>query len=98
VKCAYVYYRIDPEQASLAATRIDALLNTMATHCSQPPRRLARCDDPTTWMEIYEGIANSDAFTAALNRAAEALNYGEFTLGKRHLECFLPISTPPIQT
>ncbi len=98
MKCAYVYYRIDPEQASLAATRIDALLNAMTTHCSQPPRRLERCDDPTTWMEIYEGIADLTTFAVALNRAAEALSYGEFTLGKRHLECFLPISTPPIRT
>ena len=88
MKCAYVYYRIDPEQASLAATRIDALLNAMATHCSQPPRRLARCDDPTTWMEIYEGIADLATFSATLNVTVQTYHCTEFIQGERHLECF----------
>ncbi|NDP47704.1 MAG: DUF4936 family protein [Sulfuriferula multivorans] len=88
MKCAYVYYRIDPEQASLAATRINALLHAMATHCSQPPRQLARCDDPRTWMEIYEGIADLTTFAVALNVAVQTYNCTEFIHGERHLECF----------
>jgi len=88
VKSAYVYYRVDPAQAGLAATRIDALLSTMAAHCSQRPRRLNRCDDPATWMEIYEGIADFVTFAAALNAAAQTYNCGEFAQGERHLECF----------
>ncbi|MBW8329523.1 MAG: DUF4936 family protein [Thiobacillus sp.] len=85
---AYVYYRIDPEQAQLAARRIDALLNTMAAHCSAPPRRLSRCDDAATWMEIYEGIADFAAFTEALERATADAAGAAFILGERHLECF----------
>ncbi|HWR76198.1 MAG TPA: DUF4936 family protein [Thiobacillus sp.] len=88
MKCAYVYYRIDPAQASLAAARIDALLSTMAAHCSQPPRRLIRCDDAATWMEIYEGIAAFTTFAAALNAAVRTFNCAEFAQGERHLECF----------
>ncbi|KVW99569.1 DUF4936 family protein [Thiobacillus denitrificans] len=88
MKSVYVYYRIDPVQASLAATRIDALLDTMATPCSQPPRRLNRCDDAATWMEIYEGIADFAAFAAALNAAVQTADCAAFTRGERHLECF----------
>jgi len=88
VKHAYVYYRIDPLQAGLAAVRIDTLLKTMATHCSQPPRRLNRCDDAATWMEIYEGIADFAAFAAALNAAVQTAGCAAFTQGERHLEFF----------
>jgi len=88
VKCAYVYYRIDLAQAAVAADKIDALLDTMAARCSQPPRRLTRCDDPATWMEIYEGIADYAAFAAALSAAALGSGCTAFTQGERHLECF----------
>ncbi|OZA13947.1 MAG: DUF4936 domain-containing protein [Hydrogenophilales bacterium 17-62-8] len=92
---AYVYYRIDPAQADLAAARIDALLDAMAAHCRHPPRRMSRCDGPETWMEIYEGIADFAAFAAALNAAALPLGCAAFTRGERHLECFsAPDQTP----
>jgi hypothetical protein len=88
VRHIYVYYRIDPAQATLAAARIDALLLAMAPHCQQPPRRLGRCDDPGTWMEIYEGIADFETFSDALNSAERASNCTDFTAGERHRECF----------
>ncbi|HEX7971923.1 MAG TPA: DUF4936 family protein [Thiobacillus sp.] len=91
MKHAYVYYRIDPAQVDLAAARIDALLHALAAHCTQPPRRLARCDDAATWMEMYEGIADFAAFAAALNAAVRTFGCATFTRGERHLECF---STP----
>lgn len=90
MQSAYVYYRIDPEQAALAAERIDALLLALAPQCALPPRRLARCDDPSTWMEIYEGIADFAAFGDALHALADNLGCAEFTVGGRHLECFAP--------
>jgi hypothetical protein len=88
VTSAYVYYRIDPAQAQLAATRIDALLGAMALHCDAPPRRLSRCDDATTWMEVYESIAEFSAFATALVMAAQTFDCATFTRGERHLECF----------
>lgn len=86
MKSVYVYYRIDPAQAGLAATRIDALLDAMAAHCSASPRRLNRCDDAAMWMEVYEGISDFPAFAAALRQAG--LDGAGFILGERHLECF----------
>lgn len=91
----YVYYRIDPAQAPLAAARIDALLGTMAAHCATPPRRLRRCDDASTWMEVYEGIADRAEFAAALNAAAAAQNCAAFIQGERHLECFAETGSTP---
>lgn len=88
MKSAYVYYRIDPAQARLAADRIDALLSAMVPHCSAPPRRLRRCDEAATWMEIYEGIADLATFTAALRAATQNFDCAAFIRGDRHLECF----------
>jgi hypothetical protein len=88
VRSVYVYYRIDPVQAPLAAARVAAVLAAMAAHCSAPPRRLSRCDDPATWMEIYEDIADFAAFVAALEVAVAGAGCAGFTLGERHLECF----------
>lgn len=90
MKCAYVYYRIDPAQAARAADRIAALLRAMAAYCSQPPRRLVRCDDPSTWMEIYDGVGDFSVFEVALRTTADTLDCTAFTLGERHLECFAP--------
>lgn len=84
----YVYYRVDLSQAGLAAMQIDRLLLAMAPHCGRPPRRLARCDDPSTWMEIYENIARLEPFLAALQTAVEAHGCHAFIREGRHLECF----------
>ncbi len=86
----YVYYRIDPAQAALAQSRIDALLAAMAPHCGPPPRRMHRCDDASTWMETYLDIADLGAFTDALNTSWRALDCAAFVVGERHLECFAP--------
>lgn len=90
-----MYYRIDPGQAQLAAERIDLLLNAMAVHCGKRPRRMYRCDNAATWMEIYEGIADFMTFAKALHGAAQDLRCATFTRGERHLECFdAPGPTP----
>ena len=87
---AYIYYRIDPVQETMAAGRIDALLAAMTAYCAWPPRRLRGCDDPALWMEVYEGIADHAAFASALDAALRRIDCGAFTRGERHLECFSP--------
>jgi hypothetical protein len=97
VRQAYIYYRIDTRLAGHAAERIDALLRGMAPHCSLPPRRLTRCDDSAMWLEIYEEILDFETFAAALDSAVDSLDCAGFTLGQRHLECFLPPGQVPGQ-
>lgn len=87
---AYVYYRIDPAHTREAAQCIDALLGAMAPYCARPPRRMHRCGEASTWMEIYEDIADRDAFLAALAREVEIRCPDHHFLGERHLECFEP--------
>ena len=84
----YIYYRIDPAQAETAARAVDTLLGALAPYCSIEPRRLARCDDPVLWMEIYEGIADIAAFTQQLDNTLRQLNPDAFTVGERHQENF----------
>ncbi len=88
MRAAYVYYRIDPARAEEAAGCVDALLSAMTPHCAMPPRRLCRCDDADTWMEIYEGIADWSGFSAALAQAVLNCGVVRHVLGERHLECF----------
>lgn len=88
---AYVYYRVDPAQLALAAARINAVLQAMAPHCGCMPRLLRRCDDPSTWMEVYEDIADFEAFAASLATATATSDCAAFIKGERHLECFAPI-------
>jgi hypothetical protein len=47
-----------------------------------------RCDDPATWMEIYEGIADWDGFAAAMQVAVAAARVSACTQGDRQIECF----------
>ncbi|MCA1978665.1 MAG: DUF4936 family protein [Thiobacillus sp.] len=87
---AYVYYRIVPALAAETARCVAALLVAMAPHCTRPPRLMQRCDDPDTWMEIYEGIADWPAFSAALHRCVAETRSAAGVIGGRQLECFCP--------
>lgn len=83
----YVYYRIEPRMAERAATQINALLDALTSHCARS-RRAQRCDDPATWMEVYEGVDDLDSFSVALDDTVSALDCAAFTCGERHVECF----------
>jgi hypothetical protein len=83
-----VYYRVAADSAAARST-IDALMAEVETRTGVAGRLLARCDDPRTWMEVYEPVVDAAAFArqlAALVRrhraAAVALD------GKRHVERF----------
>lgn len=67
----YVYYRIAPERADDAKRIVAALQQDVLRQTGVRGRLLRRRDDPATWMEIYEGIANESAFEAALAAAVE---------------------------
>jgi hypothetical protein len=84
----YIYYRIDPAQAEAAARAVDALLALLAPHCSAPPRRLARCDDPALWMEVYAGVADPLAFARDIDSALRTLGCQRFIVGERKQESF----------
>ena len=80
----YVWYRVEPAHFDAARARASALLAALAPHCDQLPRLLQRQDDPTTWMEIYPGVADPAAFDAALAAACVSSGMTE----ARHVERF----------
>jgi hypothetical protein len=93
VRAAYVYYRIQPACTDDALQRVAGLMRAMRAFCGQPPRMMQRCDDPTTWMEIYEDIADWPAFVSALDRATAESGLASCLAGERHIECFLSRDT-----
>lgn len=95
MRAAYVYYRISPARAGAAARCTAALLHAMAPYCTKPPQLMRRCDDPDTWMEVYEGIADWTAFSAALQRAVPETGCDACASGGRQLECFVSHDTQP---
>jgi ribosome-binding factor A len=84
----YVYYRVVPEDAAAARTEVAALQQALAAHCGSPPRLARRCDDPSTWMEIYEDLANASAFVAVMADRLEEAQLDTLRRCKRHVECF----------
>lgn len=84
----YVYYRVQADRLDAAAERVDALLDALSGYCTAAPRRMRRCDDSTTWMEVYEGVVEYEAFCAAMDALATRLELETFMPAGRHLECF----------
>jgi len=67
----YVYYRVALDQAERAQRVVAALQEEVLKRTGVRGRLLHRRDDPVTWMEIYEGIADERAFDASLAAAVE---------------------------
>jgi hypothetical protein len=90
----YVYYRVAADHAA-AREAVAALLAAVEAATGVAGRLLARRDDPATWMEIYEPVADPAAF---LHRLAELARHHRVAAiagdGHRHAECFAPL--PPL--
>lgn len=66
----YVYYKVDESRATALRGAIDVMFVQLADATGVQGRLMRRRDDPRTWMEVYEGIADAVAFEATLNEAA----------------------------
>jgi hypothetical protein len=69
----YVYYKI--ESARLAALRalVQQLFSTIEQQTGVRGRWMHRRDDPLTYMEVYEGVQDEQAFEALLEREGAKL-------------------------
>lgn len=65
----YVYYRVAPAQSEQAARVVALLQADVCSRTGVSGRLLRRRDDPTTWMEIYEGVSDEQGFDASLAAA-----------------------------
>ena len=92
----YVWYRVAADTPA-ARAKIGALLADVEARTGVAGRLLARCDDPSTWMEVYEPVGGVGAFTRTL--AACVRRQGAAAVaadGNRRSECFaaLPAHLP----
>jgi hypothetical protein len=72
-----------------AAAAAGALIDAVASGTGVHGRLLARRDDPSTWMEIYEDVDDPAAFERALNGLASSHGVLAFVDGgRRHTERF----------
>jgi hypothetical protein len=84
----YIYYRVaQPAQARTLVRDIQAALKDKT---GIGGRLLRKPDDLATWMEIYEGVKDADAFERHLAAVVHAANFAAVLEdgSSRHLERF----------
>jgi len=62
----YIYYRVPAQNAERARAAVDALQRELSGLTGTGGRLLRRRDDETTWMEIYENVADGARFETEL--------------------------------
>jgi hypothetical protein len=85
----YIWYRVAIDPAAARAV-VDALLADVFLHAGVTGRVLVRRDDPRTWMEIYEHVADVPLFERELAAAVARHDVkGCAEGGVRHTEPFV---------
>ena len=64
----YVYYRVDADRVSDLRLQVEKIFKRVQEQTGIRGRWMRRRDDPTTYMEVYEGVADDAAFEALLAR------------------------------
>jgi len=67
----YIYYRVPVENAKRARAAVSALQRELSDLTGIAGRLLRRRHDETTWMEIYENVADPERFEAELGELVE---------------------------
>lgn len=89
----YIYYKVNAGNEAAVRTAAQELLKRVAAATGIQGRLLCRRDKPETWMEVYEGIPDPEAFLATLDQSLQALRFAE-VLGpdmRRMTELFRPL-------
>lgn len=69
----YVYYRVEPGRVASLRAEVERLFRVVELACGVRGRWMRRRDDPTTYMEVYEEVADGTTFEALLEREAAEL-------------------------
>jgi hypothetical protein len=69
----YVYYKVEPKRLGAVRVAVEALFGKIERELGVRGRWMRRRDDPTTYMEVYEGVDDEQAFEALLARESPAL-------------------------
>jgi hypothetical protein len=84
----YVYYKLAPEEVADMRGKVRALFAEVEEQFGIRGRWMRRRDDPTTYMEVYEGIRDERALDALLERFGANLGIS------RKIERFISAETP----
>ncbi len=79
----YVYYRVDADRVASLREQVRALFRSIEAATGVRGRWMRRRDEPATYMEVYEDVADERAFEALLEREGAKLGL------ERHVERFL---------
>ena len=69
----YVYYRVDAARVAVLEIGIKRLFEQIQKQFGIRGRWMRRRDDPSTYMEVYEGVRDAAAFEALLERESKGL-------------------------
>ena len=84
----YVYYKISPAQLEQVRPRVQDLFRRAKLEFGVTGRWMRRRDDPSTYMEVYEGVTDESGFEALLDREGAKLGV------PRKVERFISAETP----
>jgi hypothetical protein len=69
----YVYYRVDLARLAYFRSAVEILFKAIESKTGVRGRWMHRRDDPSTYMEVYEGVKDEPAFEALLARESAEL-------------------------
>jgi len=85
----YIWYRVTGDPAAARAA-VAALLRDVLGATGIAGRVLVRRDDATTWMEVYEDVADVEGFDRALAAGVAHHAVAGYAEGRtRHTEAFV---------
>jgi hypothetical protein len=77
----FIYYRIADDGGGAASAVLRRVFTDIERLCGITGRLLHRADEPSLWMEIYEGVRDCAAFDAAMQASLVAHDF-ESLLGR----------------
>ncbi len=89
----YIYYKVAAEDAGRVRPVAEELQRSLAALTGIQGSLQCRRDKPETWMEVYEGVVDADAFLAVMDAQLQRLRFAEL-LGadaRRMTELFRPL-------
>lgn len=62
----YVYYKVPQDRAAEVRDIVERVIRDIHAETGIAGRLLRRRDDPSTWMEVYENVADAQSFERTL--------------------------------
>ncbi len=93
----YIYYRVSEKEAVEAETLVRSMMARLGCRSGVTGRLLKKLDEPSLWMEVYEGVVDPQRFERLLNQAVDEFDVGMLIDGMRHTECFTGEEAKPVR-